>query len=64
MRHWSVDTRDMRENKNAYAVWKLEQAVNFGLRGGKISRKELVKHWDKLDIDPAKKRFLSLILAR
>ncbi|MGI0134735.1 MAG: hypothetical protein ACREBW_07255 [Candidatus Micrarchaeaceae archaeon] len=62
-KHWSVDTTELQKDPDAYAVWRIEQAVNFGIRDQKLSREELHKYWDRLDIDPLKKRFLSLILA-
>lgn len=62
MKHWSVDTAALEKDPDAYAIWRLEQAVNFGLRDGKINAAELLKYWDKLDIDPYKKKFLALIL--
>lgn len=60
VKHWSVDEKELKKDKNSYAIWRLEQAINFGL--GKINKRELLKYWDKLDIDPEKKRFLSLLL--
>jgi len=69
-KHWSVDEAELKKDKNAYAIWRLEQAVNFGLRfdethrKGKINKKELLKYWKKLDLDPAKKKFLSILLLK
>ena len=62
MKHWSVDTTALEKEPDAYAIWRLEQAVNFGLRDGKINAVELKKYWDRLDLDPQKKKFLALIL--
>ena len=64
IKHWSVDTRNLRKDPSALAVWELENSINFGLREAKIKKSELLTHWDKLDIDPHKKKFLSLILHR
>ena len=64
MRHWSVDTSALERDPEAYAIWRLEQAVNFGLRDDKIKKEELVKYWDRLDLDPSKRKFLALILAQ
>ncbi|OGN16421.1 MAG: hypothetical protein A3B99_02845 [Candidatus Yanofskybacteria bacterium RIFCSPHIGHO2_02_FULL_44_12b] len=63
MKHWSVDARRLESDPDALAVWELENAVNFGLRDGKINKQDLLAHWDKLDLDPHKKKFLSLILS-
>ena len=63
MKHWSVDTTELRKDSDAYAVWRLEQMINFGLRDDKISREDLIKYWDRIVLDPFKKRFMSLLLA-
>jgi hypothetical protein len=35
MKNWSVDVNELKKDKGKYAVWKLEQMVNFGLDGKK-----------------------------
>ena len=62
MKHWSVDASVLGNDPDALAVWELENAVNFGIRDGKIKRQNLLVYWNKLDLDPHKKKFLSLIL--
>jgi hypothetical protein len=62
MYNWSVDEAKLKKNKEKHAIWKLEQMVNFGLGGKKLKREDLQKYWDKLHIDPARKRFLRLLL--
>ena len=62
MDHWSVDTHTLEQNTEVFMVWKLENAINFGIRNGRISEQELRKYWDKLDLDPHKKKFLALLL--
>ena len=62
MYNWTVDVKKMKRNKREYVVWRTEQMVNFGLNGKKISGKDLKKFWDKLQLDPARKRFLQLLL--
>ncbi|MEK7117346.1 MAG: hypothetical protein AAB861_01070 [Patescibacteria group bacterium] len=64
MNHWSVDEKELEKDPDKYNVWKLENAINFGLRDGKIKREILLKYWDQLSIDPFKKQFLSLILQK
>lgn len=64
MKHWSVNTRVLEKDPDALAVWELENAINFGIRDGKIKKQDILAHWDKLDLDPHKKKFLSLILSR
>ena len=62
MRNWSTDTKTLQKDPEAYAVWKLEQLVNFGLDGEKIDEKELRKYWDQLQIDPSRRAFLHILL--
>lgn len=62
MYNWSTDEKKLKKNKEAYAVWKLEQTVNFGLEGKKINKTALLKYWPKLHIDPSRKKFLALLL--
>lgn len=62
MRNWSTDLTALKKDKKKYAVWRLEQMVNFGLEGKKISRKLLKKNWPLLHIDPKKKTFLKFLL--
>ncbi len=62
MYNWSVDEKKLKADPEAYAVWRLEQLINFGLNGEKISEKELRKYWPKLKLDPARKRLLELFL--
>lgn len=62
MKHWSVDTTELQKDNEAYTIWRLEQAVNFGLRDGKIKETELKKYWGKLHLDPRKKKFLQCLL--
>jgi len=62
MYNWSVDLKELKKDKKAYAVWHLEQLVNFGLGREKIDKKQLKKYWQFLHLDPAKKKYLSLLL--
>lgn len=62
MRNWSVDIREFKKDTRAFALWRLEQLINFGIGSEKISRRQLKKYWDILDIDPHKRAFLSLLI--
>lgn len=62
MYNWSVDTSHLKKDKKAYEIWKLEQMINFGLNGKKLNRKQLLKYWEKLKIDPARRKLLSFWL--
>lgn len=62
MYNWTVDTKQLKKDKKKYAVWKLEQMVNFGLNGKKLNKADLKKHWLQLNLDPKKKKYLFMIL--
>lgn len=62
MNNWSVDVKQLKKDKKQYAVWHLEQLVNFGLGKEKIKEADLRANWPKLRLDPKKKKFLSFLL--
>ncbi|MBI2426587.1 MAG: hypothetical protein HYV34_01955 [Candidatus Kerfeldbacteria bacterium] len=62
MHNWSTDENSLKKNPEAHAIWKLEQLVNFGLDGERLKISELKKYWSRLKLDPARKRFLELLL--
>lgn len=62
MKNWSTNTRKLRRDKDKFAIWKLEQMVNFGLGKKKIKKSELKKYWKVINIDSAKRKFLSLFI--
>ena len=62
MHNWSTEAETLKKNPEKYAIWKLEQMVNFGLDGKKIRATELRKYWPRLTLDPARRKFLELIL--
>lgn len=62
MYNWNTDTTELQKDPKAYAIWRLEQLVNFGLHGEKIQRSELKQYWDELHLDPKKKTYLSFLL--
>jgi len=62
MRNWSVNIKELKKDKKQYAIWKLEQMVNFGLAGKKLNRREIKKYWPLLNLDKNKKKYLSVLL--
>ena len=62
MYNWSVDTKRLKKDKPAWEKWQLEQKINFGLRGSKISKALLIKYWDQLNLDSQKRKVLKLLL--
>ena len=62
MYNWSVDEKMLKRDKEKYAIWRIEQMVNFGLDGERLDSKKLKKYWKKLYLDPVKKRYLEFLL--
>ena len=62
MRNWSTDTTELKKDQKEYAVWQLEQMVNFGAGEERISRADLKKYWTLLNLDANKRNFLSILL--
>ena len=63
MFNWSVDTNNLSKYPQKYAIWKLEQSINYGLNGQKLNLPELKKYFNKLTIDPQKKKYLIFLLS-
>lgn len=62
MYSWSTDEEELKNDPDYYQQWKLEQLINFGLGGKKLSEALLKRYWGKLQIDPLRKRFLSILV--
>ena len=62
MYNWNTDVTELKKNPEKYAIWKLEQLINYGLDGEKIERNELLRYWNKLNIDTQKREALSFLL--
>lgn len=62
MYNWSVNTKNLRQNPEAFDVFELEQMINFGLNKKKLSERNLRKYWDKLKIDEDKRQYLKKLL--
>ena len=62
MYNWAVDIKTLKKDKKQYAIWRLEQMVNFGLGKEKLDRRQLKKYWPLLDLDPKKKEYLKFLL--
>lgn len=60
--HWSVNTKELEKNSDNFSIWKLEQWVNWGIGTNKVKRSDLIKYWNKLDIDEWKRKAISLAL--
>ena len=62
MYNWNIDTTTLKKSPQKYAIWKLEQLINFGLNGEKIKVSELKKYWSFLNLDPQRKQVLEFWL--
>lgn len=62
MYNWSTDNAIVKKDKEKFTIWKIEQMVNFGLGSERIDEKNLRKYFLKINIDPARKKFLHLLL--
>ena len=62
MYNWSVDTKELEKDPEKYAIWRLEQLINYGLGEEKLDREELKKYWNKLDIDNLTRKYLEFLL--
>ena len=63
MYNWSVDLRQFKKHKKQFAIWKLEQMVNFGLQNKeKISKVQFKKYQRFLNLDDKKREYLLWLL--
>jgi len=63
MYNWSVDEKKFKkEDPEGYRIWKIQQMINYGLGGEKLSERLVRKYWKKLFIDPETKKFLEFLL--
>ncbi len=62
MYNWSIDLKELKKDKEAYIIWRLEQLINYGLGGEKLNKRLLKKYWNRLYLDAGKKRYLKFLL--
>ncbi|OGK18911.1 hypothetical protein A3D80_01480 [Candidatus Roizmanbacteria bacterium RIFCSPHIGHO2_02_FULL_40_13b] len=62
MYNWSTDTTAFKKYPEKYAIWRLEQLINYGLDGKKLDRRLVIKYWDKLRIDMKYRAYLQFLL--
>jgi hypothetical protein len=61
--HWSINTTELEKDPEKFAIWRLEQWINWGIgSSAKVKRVDLIAYWDKLDIDEWKRKALALAL--
>ena len=61
--HWSVDENELKKDPDAHAIWRLEQRINYGIGEQKINKEELKRYWERIDIDPFRRKALSSVLS-
>lgn len=62
MYNWSVDEASLTPGSPQHEKWRLEQLINFGLNGERLSAAKLRQYWHELAIDPNRRRFLNFLL--
>lgn len=59
---WDYDINELRKTKSGKLLI-LERMINYGPgKGDKISLSEVKKNWDKLHLDPLKKKLMELLI--
>lgn len=62
MYNWNIKTEKLKKIPEKYTIWKLEQMINFGLNGKKLRAEEVKKYWNKLSLDPQRKKVIEMWL--
>lgn len=63
MYNWSVDEKAFKKaDPEGYEIWRLEQMINYGTAGEKISEGLVRKYWKKLFMDEPTRKYLEFLL--
>lgn len=62
MQNWSTGIESLKKDPEHYQQWELEQLINFGLGEKKLNETLMRRYWAKLQIDPARQRFLGMLI--
>ena len=62
MYNWSTDTTELKKDPEKYAIWELEQRINFGLHSSLLDAGKLRAYWPRLNLDPSRKAYLFFLL--
>ena len=63
MYNWSVDEKEFKKaDPKGYRIWRLEQMINFGTAGEKISERLVRKYWKKIFMDEPTRKYLKFLL--
>lgn len=61
MYNWNTPKNQLQPSEET-TIWKLNQLINFGLGDEKLNFSDVKKYWDKLNLDPERKNYLSFLL--
>ncbi len=66
MYNWNTDITGWDKKSESYQIWKLEQLINYGLNGDKISESDISKFWKKVkpNLDPYRARMIEYLVWR
>lgn len=61
---WDYDIEELKKSKSPRAkILLLERQINYGVFGGeKIKLKEVKKYWNKLNIEPKRRRLFEYLI--
>lgn len=62
MYNWNTNTALLKKDPEKFKIWYLEQAINFGLHGEKLNKKDVKKYFSKLTLDPSRGKFIQMLL--
>lgn len=64
MHNWSVDVKKLKKYPEKYALWRLEQLINYGLDEEKLDKKEVKRLWPKIkdDLDPDRRKAIEFFI--
>ena len=63
MYNWSVDEKAFKKaDPEGYKIWRLEQMINYGEPGEKLSENMVRKYWKKIYVDPYYRAYLAFLL--
>lgn len=63
MHNWSVDEKTFKRlDPKGYKIWRIQQLINYGLDGEKLSRKDVKRYWKKFYLDSYTKKYLEFLL--
>lgn len=63
--NWSTDEEAFRKaDPKGYEIWHLQQMINYGKEGIKISESAVRKNWEKIrdGIDPSYRAYINFLL--